>query len=348
MPRPRWQSDIPLAFAALLISFAIWIMAKMSTLETEQLLIPVGIASVPPNVQIDYLPKSVMIVVKFPQSQRAKVVAPNFEVKLDAREILGDNPGGGAGISEPVVHTYNLTLDNVHSTSLPQSVRVTELGSQSKITIEASLFTQTLPIKVETSGALPANYELGAEIRTEPSRIAVTASPDILKRWSQSDSKISTEAVKLDDHKEDFIAYADLRIPAELGLVNPDQKKAEVFVGVKEKEITRTIENVPIGIFVFSENLSAKFQPSFAQVRVKGRISLVDRVETAMFTFTPKDSLAEEIGVRKAIELIAAFNEEVPAEIRKGVEVQGFTPAKVDVEFVKGDKSKIKTPKEQP
>ncbi|MBI1785814.1 hypothetical protein HYR69_11775 [Candidatus Sumerlaeota bacterium] len=350
MSRPRWQSDLPLALAALLISFTIWIMAKMSTLETEQLPIPVLLTNLPPNVKVDYAPKNLMIVVKFPQSQRAKVVAPNFEVKLDAEEILGGNlsAGVGAGITEPVVHTYNLTLDNVHATNLPQSVRVTDIGSQSKVTIEAMLFTQSLPIVATTSGALPPNFELGSEIRTEPVKALVTAAPDVLKLWSQPDSKLSTEPIKLDDHKADFIAYADLRIPPGLTLVNPEQKKVEVFVGVKEKEITRTIENVPIRIFIFSDNLTAKFQPPFAQVRVKGRISLIDRVEAGMFTFAPKDSLAEEVGVRKAVELIAALSEDAPADIRKGVEVQGFTPAKVDVEFVKGDKSKLKPQKEQP
>ncbi len=346
-PRSWLFSDYPLALAALLISFTIWIMAKMSTLETEQLSIPILVDNVPENVKLDYTPKTASITIKFPQSQRARVVPSNFDVRFDAKEFLGDDPRATAGVAVPITHAVNLTLDNVHSANLPHSVRVTDVGPQTRVRVDATLYTQTLPIKVETTGTLPVNYVLSPEIRSEPAKTLVTASPDVLKKWTQPDARIMTEKIGLNDHREDFIVYADLILPKDLKLVDENQKKAQVIVGVKEKEITRTVEQVPFKIFVFSENMVAKFQPAVAQVKVKGRISIVDRVSPDMFAFTPKDTLAEELGVRKSIGLSIAFADDAPDEIRQEVTIEGFTPTQADIEFTRPDKTKPKTTKEQ-
>lgn len=336
MADSRIRSEFSIIVASLFVACIIWLMAKMSALETDTFNIPVFVDNMASNVKVEFSPKTVPIVVRFPQSQRARVSFQSFEVRLTTDEIFGDDPTRPwAGVDQPVVHTVNVSLDNVHAINLPQSVRVSELGAQSRLTIEATKFTQSVPVKIESQGTLPVNYELSRELTAEPPKVVVTAPPDVLKRFSDPNSSISTEPVKLDDRRADFIEYSILQIPEGIELVDENQKRVQVFVGVKEKEVSRTISGVPVEIFVFAEGLRAKITPSIAEVKVKGRISVLDQLTSGMFRFAPKSSLAEEIGIRKGVELAVVLGEDVELELRKNTQIEGFSPPTVDIEFVK-------------
>ncbi len=343
MGKTGWICQIPLIAAAILISFIIWIMAKMSTQESEQLTVPILLENLPVNARLDYNPKTIPIMISFPQSQKSRVIAQNFEVRFDVRRAFGDDPRSWAGVKEPIQHASNLTLDNIHRTDVPESVRVTELVGSPRLQLDASLLTQTIPVKVQTAGALPPNFELRDEPRADPPQITVTASPDALKRLAQPGSSVQTETIKLAGHTKDFLDYVNLLLPTGIKPVDEKQTKIQVFIGIREKELSRAFPELPIRLFVFTAGTTATVTPPTAEVRVKARVSILDRITPSMFAFAPKDLLPEEPGVRKNVELVAAFADDVPKEIRENAEIEGLTPSKVQVEFAKALAPKSKS-----
>lgn len=333
MAKSKLRPDLPLAAAALFVSFVIWLMAKHGDLETDSLQIPVIVENVPDNVELTWSPENVPIIVKFPQSQRIEIKVPNFAVRIDALESIGEEARrswvGAASFTEERVQ---ISLDNVHS-ELPQSVKVTDLGPPDSIRLEARLRTRRVKVSVRTEGALPVRYELGGEISVKPAEVRVTAPEAVLAALDSNPIEIPTAAIALNDRDSDFIVYAELRLPEGLALVHDADLKVEVAIAVREKEISVTIEDVPIDLFVYTEGLSVRVTPAVAEVRIKGPFSLIDRIDKDSFDFATKESLIERDGAEREIELVVEINESVPREIRERVTIEDFAPKTATIEF---------------
>lgn len=337
MDKRSLAAQIPLFLAAFFIAGVIWLMAKQGDLTTQRLVIPINVENVPENVELSISPRQVAVIVKFPQSQRTGIVAQNFEVQLDAEEILGEDPRAQAGIEQPVTHQVSLSLDDVISHDLPQSVRVDAFGSNGEIQIDAKLRALAVPIKVATQGKLPAEFEFREPIRAEPSEVLVSASAKALQNLSESGFALTTSAVKLRGKSQDFIEFVELKIPEDLTLVlvHDEDRHIEVSVLIKEKEIQRIISEVPVEIYVLSDKLRAKISPAKVEVRLRGDLSAVEALNEDSFLFSSKDFLSEEEGLNKRIELEVSLKENVPVKIRQSIQIEGILPTMVDVEFVK-------------
>lgn len=332
MPSSVVRREAPLVAAALFIAFIIWLMAKMSTLESAQLIVPILAENVPSNVEVELNPKTALVVVKFPQSQAKRVVSQNFEIRVDIRQLFAMDPIQWAGVGEPKVHDVVIDADNVHTLNLPQSVQVTGL-SVNKIQALARLIARSVPIRTTTVGQTPANHELREPPRAEPAETLVTGSPETLRHLGEPGFEIATEPIGLDGRAQDFIANPGLILPPGVQLVNPNNANIQVVVGVREKEASRVVRDAPIEMYVFTSGMRAVVSPPTANVTIKGKVSLIERVDPLMFKFSTRAPLEETPGSPKPVDLDAAFGDDAPEEIRTNVIIEDFTPKRARVFF---------------
>lgn len=325
----------PLVLAALFISSVIWLMARQGELESDQLTIPITLEGIPENVEIDYTPRYVPVLVKFPHNQRGRIVAQNFSLKIDVLKQLGPDPRTWGGVDGPEIHRVALNVEDVTASGVPPSVRITEFIGRSQVEIQAKLHIAWMPVRLETEGELPASYELKAAPRAEPAQVLVTAPYSELQRLRDEGAEIKTDKVRLTGRTADFIDYPGLIVPPNLELVHDSDRKVQVFILITEKEVTRSVTDVPIDLFVLSEALDIHVTPPVAEIRLKGKISLISQVDANSFIFSPKEFLAEEEGFKKKVEIAVGFKKEVPLEIREGVKIEGQMPALVEVEFTR-------------
>lgn len=337
MDKSIFRVHAPLALAALFISSVIWLMARQGELQSDQLTIPITLEGLPENVEVEYSPRIVPVLVKFPQNQRGRIVAQNFSLNIDLKRKLGPDPRTWGGVESPQVHRIALALDDVTANDIPPSVRVTEFVGPTQIEVQARLQIATLPVEIQTAGELPPSYELKAPLRAEPAQVLVTAPYAELQRVRDEGLTLKTREVQLTGRTADFIDLPGLVLPPALSLVRDADKNVQVFVLIREKEVTRSISGVPIDLFIVSDRLSVEVTPPTAEIRLRGRISLVSQVNDNSFVFSPKEFLPEEADLRKRIELTVAFKQEVPLEIREGVRIEGQMPALVEVAFTSRD-----------
>lgn len=326
------RREASLFAAAWLIATVIWIIARLGDLESERVLVPVRVENIPPNVNLQFLPTNIPVVVAFPQSLRSQVVPQNFEVRLDLAEVFAGDPRTWAGRESPEVGQARVSLDRVHTLNLPQSVRVTDLG-QTRVQFEASLVTQLVPVRVETAGEPPANHELRDEPRADPSQVLVTGSPEALRRLAEPGSSIPVRPISLEGRSRDFVEYPELRMPQGVELVDPTVR-VQVSVGVREKERSVELAEVPIRVQTFQKGLEARATPETAMVRVKARHSVLARVVPSMIAFAPREPLVEKVGEKRTIELDASISPDAPEEIRLNATIEEFSPRTVEIEFV--------------
>lgn len=349
MDRSLLKFHAPLALAALFISSVIWLMARQGELESDQLTIPIDLQGVPENVEVDYTPRHVAVLAKFPHNQRGRIVAQNFSVTLDLKQRLGPDPRTWGGVESAEIHRIALSLDDIIANGVPQSVRITEFVGRSQVEVQAKLQIATLPVEIQTTGQLPPSSELKAPLRAEPSQVLVTAPYEVLQGVRDEGLTIKTRPVDLTGRTSDFIDLPGLIIPPELELVRDSDRNVQVFVLIREKEVTRSVTDVPIDLYVLSNDLEIHVTPPTAEIRLRGKISLVSQVNANSFVFSPKEFLPEEAGLKKRVELVAAFDKDVPLEIREGVKIEGQMPSMVDVEFStrsNGSASSDETPAE--
>lgn len=333
----RWSVEIGLVGAALFIASVIWLIAKQGSLATERVTVPVQVENTPDNVDLKWTPKQVSIIVQFPQSQRSRVVAQNFTIILDAQEIFGADPRTWASAGQAMLHSHNLTLDNIH-TELPQSIRVLAPNLQSRVQIEATLITRTAKVEVTTTGSLPEQFEMRSDPEARPAELLMTAPDEIFRSLAEKGPlSISTNPIVLDGHAQDFIDFPGLKIPAGLELVDETDRRVEVTVRVKEIDVERKITDVPIEIFVFTEALQANVSPAVGDVVVRGKFSVIGKINSGSFTFSAGELLAEELGLKTNVRLEVQLAETLPDRIRQDIEILGFSPQRVDVEFVARD-----------
>ncbi len=334
----KFKSDFPLAGAALVVSFIIWVMARQGSLETDRVIVGVELdREMPSNIEIDWSPRQLPIVVSFPQSQRGRIVPQAFYVQLDTESVLGNDPILYGGVEQSTEHTAEVTLDHVHTRDLPQSVRVTNIGPPRTITIEARLLTQRVKIQASTKGTLPAEFQLRGEIRVQPAEALVTAPYSVLQELSEIHPTLRTTPIDLAGRTTDFIEFAQLELPSGVRLIEPAGPRVEVLVKVKEKEISRVIRNVPVRLFVVAPGVRAVVTPAEVAVRVKGAISKAYELDETAFVFAPSQPVPEQPGTFQVVVLEAVFSETVDREIREGLEIEYVEPATVTLEFVEAE-----------
>jgi len=334
-PPAPGRRHLPLAAAALFIATIIWLMAKQSALQTQRLTVPVFIDNVPATVYLTYQPTQAPIMVTFPQMERGRFSVQNFEIRLDARALFGDDPRHWAGVEAPAAHTHPLSLSDVRAIDLPPTIRVTQIiGPQNQIRLEATLLSHLAKIRPQTRGRLPELFELRDEVRSEPSAVRVTGTAETLQRFTQDGGELLTQPIELDGQTADFIRYVPLRIPAGLELLREEERQVQVTVAVVEKEVVRTVADVPIRLYVFNDRLEARVAPPVANVQVRGRGSLIDQLDGQSFVFDAVEPLPEEAGLKRRVELRARLSEDVPLEVREKVQVEGLADPVVTVEIV--------------
>lgn len=344
----RIKSDSPLAGAALVVSFIIWVMARQGSLETDRVIVGVELdREMPSNVEIDWSPRQIPIVVSFPQSQRGRIVPQAFYIQLDTESVLGDDPVVYGGIEKPTEHTAELTLDHVHTRDLPQSVRVTRIGPPQSITVQARLLTRRVRIEATTEGTLPTEFELRGEIRVQPAEALVTAPYSILQELTEIHPALRTTPIDLTGRTEDFIEYAQLELGPGVRLIEPASPRVEVLVEIKEREISRVIRNVPVRLFVVAPGIRAVVTPGRVAVRVKGKISKAYELDETAFVFAPSQPVPEQPGTLQVVVLEAVFSETVDREIREELEIEYVEPATVTLEFVKVEPAPIVEPEDR-
>jgi hypothetical protein len=297
------------------------------------LTIPILLEGVPENIEVEFTPRHIAALAKFPHNQRGRIVAQNFSVVIDLEQRLGPDPRTWGGVESAEIHRIALGLEDIVANNVPPSVRITEFVGRSQVEVQAKLRISTLPVEIQTAGELPSSSELKAPLRAEPSQILVTAPYEVLQRVRDEELVLKTRPVDLTGRTTDFIDLPGVLVPPDLELVRDSDRSVQVFVLIREKEVTRSITEVPIDLFVLSNDLKIEITPPVTEIRLRGKISIVSQIGPNSFVFSPKEFLPEEAGLKKRIELIAAFKNDVPLEIREGVKIEGQMPAMVEVEF---------------
>lgn len=327
--------DIPLLLASLAIAFVIWLMAEQGQLQTDQLAVPVEVTNVPQNVEIETEPDRIQIIVKFPQSQRSRVVAQNFAVQFDASEIFGGDPRKWAGVEKFLDKPVDVTLDHVHTIGLPQSIKATGFGSAARVHLQTKLRTLKLPVKPLLQGNPPAGFERADTPKVDPPEALFTGSFEALQKMSETIQDVTTNPINLDGRTASFVAQPGLQVPQGLEAVNDDAGKGvTVAIKISEKEITKTIADVPIKILPYNEGVKAKVRPATAQIRVTGKVSVVDQIDADAFSFAWKGELREQVGQKKEVDLVVDLSDKLTREIREKIKIEDCTPKKVEIEFV--------------
>ena len=336
MAPSRVRSELPLILASLFIAAVIWLIAKQADLERDWLSAAVEVRNVPPFMTIE-APSRVSINVQYPKELSNQNLEKGFVIPINAEDIFNLKPGQWIPPRAAKEVVYELKPSSVKSGGDPK-IRVVAVDPQA-IKLIGRLRTQTLKVKVETTGTLPNNLMFTGPPKAEPEQLLATGSPDLLSRLAASSNTVATEPIDLSALQGSCQVYPQVRLPEGailLGRADNDRRIA-VNIGLTERPERLTLRGVPVGIVTFSASLKPKFIPAGLDVVLEGPGSAIRSIVANDIAFAPARELNEQTGHSYEVGLEARLKNTVPAETARQVRIVELRPSRITVEFVPVD-----------
>jgi hypothetical protein len=324
------SSDFMLVLSSLLIAFVIWLIAKYGEIETDTLNVPVNLVNIADNSDVKLLTRDASITVQYPKSLKSYIVPANFRIVKDANSI---NPG----ISKYEKLYLPISVDDVVTINLPQSVKAIGIGEPKQIALEAKYYSEMAKIAPKIKGIPQQNYVVVSPAQAKPDQVLVTGAPEFLKKLKESSGgqiTLPTEEVNVEGKKESFPQTVRVLLPEGLKLLREEDSLVEVIVGITEKTTRKTIRDIPLSLPTFLENVRTETNPSRVSVTVEAPMSLVDKIDKDSFVFNTKQPLEEVPGAVGRFAIEAKFSDSTDREVRERATIISVEPDKVEIRFL--------------
>ena len=351
MLRSKIATEIFLILASFFIAVAVWLIAKQSDIETQIVSARVVVEGdiKQDNIEVNVTPETINVSVQYPQTYSHLINPDAFKIYVKG---VNENL---AGVEDFRINTMPITIRNIETTNLPESVRPTALG-QEFVQVGVKLYTRKAEISAKTKGKPAENYELiQSPPRAKPSEVLLTGSPDSLEKAFDEEKGViplETEPVDIEGKKENFFVDASVRLPQGLRYVREERMRVQIdnaltvraHVVIGEREITKTIENIPIIIRTFSKNLKPVYSPKTASVTVKAPVSLLRKFDREAFMFIPRQPLEETEGYQAEIAIDARFSDQIPPAVREKSSIESYSPESIKIEIVRDEEEETTEP----
>ena len=195
MAAPRMRGELPLILASLFIASVIWLIAKQSDYEPDQMEAAVKLENVPPYMNVDANPSKVGVQVQYPKTMSNQISDKHFSVPINVKMIFDTEPDQWTPPNSIKEKEYKLDTGSVKS-DLAQAVQVVSVD-QDKITLTAQLRTLAADVTVNTVGELPDNLMLVGKPQPDPAQLQFYGPREELEKLAASGKIIKTEPVDL-------------------------------------------------------------------------------------------------------------------------------------------------------
>ncbi|CAN5439441.1 hypothetical protein BH10ACI2_BH10ACI2_08040 [soil metagenome] len=229
--RKIFFEDWALKLLALLITFALWFgVTGLSTPTTKRVTVPLNL-NIASNAQIvNTPPTEVTIDISGDKRKLEQLNRGDLSVSID----LTDTPSGDRLVL--------LSTDNVY-VPLPQGMRLVDIAPRSIAVNLEAVEEKEIEVKIETTGAPSAGYEIYGEPTALPQKIRVRGPASVMRILES----VKTEPIDLTSKKDPFIAR---QVPVSAS--NPQAAVLNTVVDVAfrigEKRIERTFTAPVIGL----------------------------------------------------------------------------------------------------
>lgn len=330
--RSRW-TDIVLALAAIFIAFVLWLIAKQDDLGRSWVKAAVVVENVPDNMIIQ-APPEVDLHVQFTREASRNIVSKNFTINIEADQLFSADPTMWGDYDS--VHTVNhdLTERDVQMRHIDGGVQLLRF-EPSRLTLEARLLTQKLPVLVATEGELPKEYELISDPRPEPDSVIVTGSHEQLAALAESQAQVMTEPINLAQITHSKQEFPSLVAPEGVRVISLDDTKGRITVNVavREKNIRRTFEDVGVELLTLSSDLTLDIKPPTVAVTVEGPPSVLDQLPEDAFSFNTTRPLEERADHLQEVGLEVSLKKNLPGSLLQQITIVECKPSTIKVAF---------------
>jgi hypothetical protein len=336
-------ADLLLIFASVFVAFLIWLIAKQGETDHVTLTVPIQVVNADPVCVVTLKPIETQIQIQFPTAMLRHIAKDNFWIEIDgskARQFAGVRE-----TSQPrQISIYDLKMKPDLPTYVAKALLPLAIVGDDLVTLLAKFHSCEISVEARHTGTPPNGYVLQRPLAAdedEISRLLLVGKPVALEEHRAGAAKVAllTKPIDLGDPELGRRAYASIIVPencfladADLGrLLQPEDWRVLVDVPIVEESIERVIEDVPIDIRPFSDDIEMLYSPRTASVRARGVRSLVESLAPASFTAGYSSALNETVGFKGKVAISVRFALTVPDKVRVGVTLVSYDPQDVQM-----------------
>lgn len=245
------QENLGLRILAIVLAVLIWLQSVLASDHRTQVNLKVNLTSLPQNLTLDNVPKSIPFTVKGRGWDIVRFIISKPKVSIDASKITPD--------------TDIIALDN-YQIDIPQSFNITLIGpaQSDKIAIQADVFhRKTVPVRLEFADE---------SIRKRLSELSYIVNPEEVtvfgpKTRIQSVSNLLTIPIT-----NEMLAQSKF----DVALVMPVDD-----VSISDSKVSVSVSGTQLAVRVFSDiSLPSWCLPSKVAVKVQGSGAVLSRLQS--------------------------------------------------------------------
>lgn len=333
--KQRLKEHGRLAAMALGLAMIVWIIAKAGETREAKIRVPIEVAGVGPQVEVEVRPPETEVIVRYGQEASPYISSENFKFVID-----GSNMQNDLGVSWKSVY---MSLSDKNWVANIPSVRVdlAKIGGQSS-SVEVRMRYNAVPaiVKAEVVGQdqLPEGYQLISPVKVTPREVNLIGDPDKLAALTRDDLTsrvvLKTAPVSVAGRTASSLESVEIVLPTGVSLVQRNSNLADVNLEIQEVQTVREIKNVPMDFqAVAPDTIVMKYSPQIASVRVKGPQSLLKQLTAESFRVSLVRPQEEVPGASQNLPLEVHFASSVPDDVRNRVTIQGIDPGALQVQY---------------
>jgi len=337
--RDRGQmGDLKLFILALLVAMSIWLIAKRTETDSDNIDVPVVLTGVPDYIELRPVPDSVNVSLQFPRALRGDLIPDNFEVRIEA-ELLGAAKFARMGEWGSLPHSLQSLELQTTNDDLPRDAFTVTRYVPGTIEIQGRYRGTTVSIEPNIVGETAEDFQFVPEkMLLIPREVFIAGPAELLSMLPMSNVTgapyISTSEIEVTGAQTTFVRSVDLRLPRGLRVIQA-RPEVEVTVAIEPVLVQRTLEGVTVTLRLIS-SVEARVTPSTVSIDLEATKAQWARIDESAFIFLPGGEIEESAGrsyqdvpleARLRRDLILP-NPETPPKILR------ILPDRVDIRFV--------------
>jgi len=274
---PDLRRNLSLKFFSLVLALLVWILTTGESQKIKDLLVPLQYTRLPPGLAISgEAPDKVSLRIQAPEPILQRITEDQVDASVDLSRL---QPGEQyLTLSPDRFHVPGATVIRVEPQLLP--VRIVRRAEKE------------VPVVPRIEGRPPEGYEV-VDYRVDPPTVAVAGPEDAVREVHRA----TTGSIPVGD----LTASREIRVhpipegdgSAGVRLRDPG-RQVTVRIGIREKEVRRVVEHVPVRIR--GEAPAARLKPESIGVRISGpatQVNSLDRrnllVEVSIAGLAPRE-----------------------------------------------------------
>jgi len=296
---PQGYTNLRLALISLSMALFVWVLAKQTEIDSDNIIVNVRLANVPDYLDIKFVPDQLETSLRFPKALRGEMLSSNFAIEVDAG-LLNMDSIAGRGQQGPLTN-YSVRQGNfrILDPRLPsESISLIRLVPET-IQISAAYIGENAEIRPNIVDQPAPGFIFNAvRTRVRPREVFVAGPRANLEAARDEATKrilVHTRPFSLDGMRETSARQLDLDLPAGLRLADPSQARVEAVIVIDEVHERRVLQDVPFRIPHITKD-TPTIDPPTAVIEVDGPRSLVDAMTGEHFRFVLMRSIEEGPG----------------------------------------------------